>query len=215
MVLRVFLALLIVAGFSTPGVAQTTGHPPAQRRPGVPVLHHALVITGGTMTPVSHDGVRAFWKHGPTVSAAFLVNVDRSFAMGLALDVTRLPFDRSAFAETYPGVAAEGDAIILTTLSVMAKASLLPSMRSCPFVTASVGASRMTEELHRLVIDGARVTYFNVGGTMRLTFGLSAGVDIYLARWFALEVEAKGWYVHNDPDLGLAAAARGGVRLSF
>jgi hypothetical protein len=45
--------------------------------------------------------------------------------------------------------------------------------------------------------------------------GLAAGADIYINHRLALELEARGIYVHNDPDFGVAVSARGGLRFSF
>lgn len=188
---------------------------PSRRPPTAPVMRHTIAVTGGMAWPVSRAGIRQFWKGGPAASVNFHVAVNRSVALGLSLEAARLLFRDSRFTSVFPGAPMQKNDAFWTSVAVDGKLSLTPGMITCPYVVASVGASRLTEALYRVVEAGERLTYYTVGGSTRLTLGLAAGADVYLNRWLALEVEARGVYVHNDPDLGFAASARGGVRFSF
>jgi hypothetical protein len=95
------------------------------------------------------------------------------------------------------------------------KCALMPSMRFSPFVAATIGATHISEAIYGDVIDSVRVTYYSIPGRNKLTLGISAGADLYLARWITFELEAKANYVHNDPDLGVASFIRGGFRFTL
>ncbi len=165
--------------------------------------------------PVSHNGLKQFWKRGVSGSISFYVNVSREFSLGIGMDVAQFMFRPDAFSQTYPAVTVQSRDPVWGSVYVGGKMSLLPSMRTCPYVTATLGASRLTEALYRQVVDEARVTYYHIGGSTRLTFGLAVGADIYISRWLAAVLEARGWYVHNDPDIGLIATGRGGFRCTL
>jgi hypothetical protein len=112
-------------------------------------------------------------------------------------------------------VVPEAHDLVHVGVALHTKILLLPSYRTCPYIVVELGASRITEATYRKVIAGARVTYYSVGGSTRLTAGAAGGVDIVLSRWLAVELEAKASYVHNDPDAGILAAARAGFRVRF
>ena len=192
-----------------------TGSPPPPRQPAAAPLRHTIAITGGMSWPVSRTGITQYWESGPAASVNFHVAVNRYVALGLSVEAAKLRFNESSFTTIYPDVPVQQDDVIWTNVSVDGKLSLTPGMVTCPYVTASVGASRLTEALYRVLVDGERRTYYSVGGSTRLTMGLAAGADIYINRRLALELEARGIYVHNDPDFGVAASARGGLRFSF
>lgn len=174
-----------------------------------------LNATFGFGASRSKDGLTAFWDNGLSASLSFYVNVTRSFAVGLGVDVTELEFKEEKFRTAFPGVDVESNNVVLSNVYVGAKAFLLPSMRTCPYISVSLGAQRMTEALYRKSISGVRVTYYNIGGTTRLTGAVAVGADIHINQWFAFELEAKGTYIHNDPDAGIIFAGRGGFRFTL
>jgi len=187
--------------------------PPARKAPSY--QKQTLNATFGFGASRSKDGLTAFWDNGLSASLSFYVNVTRSFAVGLGADVTELEFKEEEFRTAYPGVDVESNNVVLSNVYVGAKAFLLPSMRTCPYVSVSLGAQRMTEALYRKSISGVRVTYYNVGGTTRLTGAVAVGADIHINQWFAFELEGKGTYIHNDPDAGIVVAGRGGFRFTL
>lgn len=200
---------LVVAMLAPSGLLAQTPALPAVK-PVSP--RQTLSVTFGLAVPRSKSGLTAFWENGASGSASFFVNVNREVAIGLGVDVAELQFKESAFRETYPDVDVEANNVILSNVYVGAKLSLLPSMRTCPYITVSMGAQRMTEALYRRSIAGVRVTYYNIGGSTRLTGGVAVGANIHVNSWFALEVEGKATYIHNDPDASVVGAARGGFR---
>jgi len=207
------LVLLVCVGDLCAQVS--TASPPPPRQPTASPLRHTIAITGGMSWPVSRAGITQYWESGPAASVNFHVAVNRYVALGLSVEAAKLRFNESSFTAIYPDIPVQKDDVVWTNISVDGKLSLMPRMVTCPYVTASVGASRLTEALYRVLVDGERRTYYNVGGSTRLTMGLAAGADIYINHRLALELEARGIYVHNDPDFGVAASARGGLRFSF
>ncbi len=62
---------------------------------------------------------------------------------------------------------------------------------------------------------GVRETYYNIPGRMRLTLGVSPGIEFAFNRGVALVVEGKVLYLHNDPETGFLAGGRCGLRWNF
>lgn len=211
-ILAAALSLVLLSADLGAQTAQSTT-PPARR--SVYGQRQTLNVTFGLGAPRSKAGLTSFWDKGFSGSLSFYVNVNREVAFGLGIDVTEFEFKEEAFRTTYPGVDVESNNVILSNVHVGTKISLLPSMRTCPYLTFSVGAQRMTEALYRRSISGVRVTYYNVGGTTRLTGAVALGADIHINKWFAFALEGKATYIHNDPDAGFVATGRGGVRFTL
>ncbi len=210
---RLALALLLVA----PGagaMAQERPDAPTPVRPLAPLLH-AVTLGGGYDWPVSRHGIREFWRPGPSGSASFWVAVNRRVSLGIGVQVSRFRFSSSRFSTTYSGVVPQRNDILWTAVLVGGRVALLPGMRTNPFIGCSVGASRMTEALYRVIVDDMRTTYYAVGGTTRLTASVQAGTAVFLTRALALELEVRALSVHNDPDLGLAVSGLAGLRFAF
>ncbi len=208
---RVLLPFLLIS-IAFPVFGQSTE---PQRSPAQKPLKHSISITLGLTYPQSRSGLTAFWNQGPSEAMAFFVNVSRSVGLGVGFEIALLEFDEPAFRETFPAVEIQRRDIVISHVYVGAKVNIMPTMRTTPYLQATLGVSRMTEALYRKVIDGVRVTYYYVGGSTRLTGGLAAGVNIYLNRALALEFEGRAIYAHNDPDFGIAASARAGFRFNF
>lgn len=180
-----------------------------------PYKKQSLTISFGAGIPQSRNGLTSFWEMGPSISVKFMVNVNRALAFGMGLDLAYLKFNEQSFQSEIPGIPVRSKDITLGVLSLAMKYSLLPSMRVSPFVGATLGATRLTEAVYKETVDSVLVTYYNIPRGTRLTFGLTAGVDIYVVRWLALQIEAETSYVHNDPNLGFASFLRGGIRFSL
>ena len=194
----------------------------AQDRPDGPVsppprniLRHSISITGGAARPVTGDGLTRFWDTGPSGAVAFHLAVTRHLALGIALEAAQFRFDAAAFRSAFPAVEPQIRHVLWMHVGVGARISLLPGMRTSPFLTGTVGVARMTEALHRIIVNRERTTYYAVGGNTRLTLAAGAGVNMYFHRSLALELEGRGAFIHNDPDLRLALSARGGMRFLF
>ncbi len=63
--------------------------------------------------------------------------------------------------------------------------------------------------------EGVRITYYNLPGRMRLTIGLSPGMELSIHRGLAMVIEGRVLYLHNDPEAGLLAGGRFGLRWNF
>ncbi|HET6272207.1 MAG TPA: hypothetical protein VFG32_04455 [Bacteroidota bacterium] len=190
-------------------------HPASPSALAHPYRKQSLIISFGAGIPQSRNGLTSFWEMGPSISVKFMVNVNRALAFGMGLDLAYLKFNEQSFQSELPGIPVRSKDITLGMLSLAMKYSLLPSMRVSPFVGATLGATRLTGAVYKETVDSVLVTYYNIPGRTRLTFGLTAGVDIYLVRWLALQMEAKTSYVHNDPNLGFTSFLRAGIRLSL
>lgn len=186
------------------------------RRPEPPApLHNAISLTAGESWLLSRSGIKEFWRPGPTGSLFFQVAVNRAVSVGLGLEMAKFRFSESRFNKAFPGIPAQRDDLFWTSVWVGGRMALLPGMRTNPYLGAAIGASRLTEALHRVIIDETRTTYYNVGGVTRLTATVMAGADIHINRSLALEFEVRGISVHNDPDMGVVVSATGGLRYAF
>jgi len=175
-----------------------------------------LTISVGAGIPQSKGDLKGFWGIGPSASFSFFVNVSRAVALGLGAEAALLPFNEGAFRSAYPTVPVQARDVVQSNLYVGAKFSLAPSMRLCPYMSTSVGASLLTRASYKNPTIGQRHQYYyNVGGIARLHAGLAGGVDLYLNRWLAMQLEAKATYVHNDPNVRVTSFMRGGFRLTL
>jgi opacity protein-like surface antigen len=211
-----YCSIVLMAFLSMSGASAQNDH--AVQSPSLsppPYQKQSLTLSFGAGIPQSRTGLTSFWEMGPSVSVKFMIHVNRALAFGIGLDVAHLWFKEHSFQSRFPGIAVRPQDITMGALSLAMKYSLLPTMRFSPFVGATVGATRLSEAVYRETVDSVRVTYYNIPGRTRLTFGLTAGLDIYVVRWLSLQLEAKTTYIHNDPDLGFASFLRGGIRLTL
>lgn len=176
---------------------------------------HYLSITFGVGAPQSKSALRDFWLPGPGVALRYARHVTRHVAFGLSIDVGQMYFDRDAFIRKFPGVHIREQDVYATNISVSVKLSPIPRMRTSPFVILGIGVLRPTQAEYHLVIDGARVRYYNVGGSSRLAISPGAGVDIVLSSTIALIGELQATYTHNDPAVGVIVLGRAGIRFAL
>ncbi len=200
-----FLALLMTAACSYSQSTKPNIAIPTIRR-------QALTLSFGTGIPQSRNGLIAFWDMGPSGSIKFMVNVSRPVSLGIGVDAAVLKFNEPAFRNAYPAVPLRSKDIVMANVYLAMKCVMMPSMAFAPYCGLTVGATRISEAVYREVIDSVRVSYYNIPGRTKLTFGVTLGADIYLNSWLALDMEGKTNYVHNDPDLGLTSFVRGGFR---
>jgi hypothetical protein len=73
----------------------------------------------------------------------------------------------------------------------------------------------MTGAEYRQETDSGRVTYYNIPFQTRLAVSLYGGLEYRFNRSFAFDAEARALYVNDDPDVGVTAVIRGGVRFYF
>ncbi len=184
-------------------------------RPAQRLLKHSIVVAGGVMTPVSHISLKRFWNMGPAASVTIFTNVNRYVSFGAGAEATTLSFNDGAFQERYPGVTPHPLWTVNVHLFVAWKYTGRLGRVVSPTFSASVGGSKMTKAVYEERIAGVRTTYYNLPGRMRLTVGLTPGVEFSIHRGLAMAVEGRALYLLNDPEAGLLAGGRFGLRWNF
>jgi opacity protein-like surface antigen len=174
-----------------------------------------IEILGGMTVPLSHDGITDFWMRGPGANVCLMVRMRDNFKVGVGGEAVLFSFRRAAFGERYPGVTPEVKDLGLLHVYLAFRNYIRPSLRFSPYIGAEVGFARLTAAEQKEVINGVLITYYDVPGTTRLTFGASAGVDYYISRTMALQLDIRGMFMNNDPDLGITASVRLGVKFSL
>jgi hypothetical protein len=180
-----------------------------------PYFKRTLTVSFGTGTPLSRQSITSFWSTGPGGSLKFMLQVSKPVSVGIGAEAALLRFSESAFAARYPSVVLKSTDILMTGVFLSAKTSLLPSMRLAPYVSASVGATRLSEAVYTTTIDSVRVSYYNLPATTRLTVGVSVGTDIYVAQSISFDVEAKLNYILHHREIGASSYLRGGLRFTL
>lgn len=167
----------------------------------------------GVTNPQGRRGLREFWLNGPGGGAEFVVHLNSSFALGIGAEMALLYFDEAAFGARWPGVALrEKENLFLGNVYIDATYTFLPGWQTRPYLRAQVGGEFIGEASYREVIGGKRYTYYHIGGTPRLSFGLAAGGVVSLTYALGILLELKGTFVHNDPGVSTLMHARAGVQ---
>ncbi len=186
-----------------------------QPRPAQRLLKNSIVVAGGVMVPVTHASLKDFWNLGPAGGLTVYANVNRFVSFGAGVEALLLSFDDGAFSARYPGVSAHPLRTANLHLFVTWKYTGRLGSVLCPTFSASLGGSKMTKALYEERIAGVRTTYYSHPGRMRLTIGVSPGLEFAMSRGLALVIEGRALYLHNDPEAGLLAGGRCGLRWNF
>jgi len=186
-------------------VAQKTGAAQPSKR-------LTLSFTGGAGIPISKAGIREFWNGSATGSVSILASVSREVAFGVGVDAGMLVFDQTKFIGTYPSVPVQERNTAFLHVYIAWRYTPFWKNRWAPFLGATVGAARFTAAEYKQMVNGVKVTYYEIPGMTRLSFGGILGTDLILSSRVALTVEGRMTYVHNDPEAGLWLALNGGIR---
>jgi len=206
----VLWALLLILFLATRPAALGQETDGAAARPGQ--RNPSLTFTFGLAEPLSREAFTDFWLRGPVGSVSFAVDVRRSVALGVGLDVSVYYFNQTGFIEKYPDVPIHQTHIGIIDLYLMSKFMFRPGMVISPYLTVTIGASHFTGASYKIEEPLPRKIYYDLPRSTRLALGLALGTDFVVSRWFALVLEAKLSYIHNDPNVGLLAFLRGGFR---
>jgi hypothetical protein len=174
-----------------------------------------LEVLGGMTVPLSHDGITDFWMRGPGVNVCLMVRMKDNFKVGIGGEGALFSFRLGAFNQQYPGVTAEVKDLGLIHVYLAFRNYIRPSLRFSPYIGAQVGFARLTGAEQKAVVNGVLITYYEIPGTAHLTLGASAGIDYYLSRRIAVQLDVRGMYMNNDPDLGIAVSLQLGAKFSL
>jgi len=174
-----------------------------------------VVLTGGVMVPLAHPSLKDFWNLGPSAALTVFANVNRFVSFGAGAEGSLLFFKDGTFSTRYPGVSAHPLKTANLHLFVAWKYSGRLGNVVAATLSASLGGSKMTKAVYEERIAGVRTTYYNIPGRMRLTLGFSPGIEFAFNRSIALVIEGRVLYLHNDPEAGLLAGGRSGLRWNF
>lgn len=174
-----------------------------------------IEITGGATFPMSHSALTDFWTRGPSGGACFLFRANDVMRVGVGAEVAYFSFRRGAFAEAYPGVPLQVSHLTTVHIFLAVRNYLRPGLRLSPFFGAEVGVLRVTGAEYKEIIGGVRHTYYEIPGMSHLTGSVSAGLDFYISRRVALQLQGRAVYVVNDPETGLLLTAHAGVKFAL
>jgi hypothetical protein len=169
-----------------------------------------ITLRYGLGIPLSNKGITDFWAPGGSASAEFLIDMTPRFSLGLGIDAARFSFREEWFTLGHPGLPVHALDLYWWNIYVAAKVGIPNRTLFTPFGEFQIGVSHITPAEYREVINGVRVTYYNMKSATRLTLALSAGADLRVAWWLALQAEAKMTYAYNDPQRNFVFLGRGG-----
>jgi hypothetical protein len=171
----------------------------------------ALTVRAGFGLPLSHASLKEFWTGGFSAGIAFAVSVRRGLALGAAVDLQYLPFSEQAFTEFYPGVEPKALDLGCGAVTVTLRSELDPGADLSPYLSAGLGVHLSSKAQYSTTIGGARVVYYNIPGSARLTAAAGFGAAFRLGGGLALDASVDLRYVHHDPEYGLLTSLRAGL----
>ncbi len=183
--------------------------------PPSPVRSHSISVLGGWSWPVSHDGLTSYWGAGPSASMEFLKAVNRTVSFGFDLEGSAYWFRGPAFAAAYPNLPFRNPPLAQIVAGVIGRFTLAPGKKLTPYLGAMIGISHVTGAEYRQQTDSGRVTYYYIPFQTRLAGSVYAGLEYHISRSLAFDAEARALYVNDDPDVGVTAVVRGGLRFLF
>lgn len=218
--MRRYTAVLLLAVSIIPASLLTAQTQPDQARlllprPAQRFPKNSIVVVGGVMTPLAHASLKDFWNLGPSGGLTVYVNVNRLVSFGAGAEVSTLSFNTGAFTERFPGITAHSLWTANLHLFVTWKYTGRLGSVLCPTFSASLGGSKMTKAVYEERIAGVRTTYYNIPGRMRLTLGVTPGIEFAINRGLSMVVEGRALYLHNDPEASFLVGGRFGFRWNF
>jgi len=175
----------------------------------------SLTITAGYMAPKSKDALTQFWKGGPGLALRLLVQATPAFSVGAGADLSILWFRQSSFVLAHPSVEVRRKDMAWVNLFVLSRFSSVTPEPVCPYAELAIGASRPSGAEYKAVVDGVRVTYYEIPARTRLALTFAGGLEIPVSGRISFLAEAAMRYVHNDPNIGVALLFSGGVRVKL
>jgi outer membrane protein W len=135
--------------------------------------------------------------------------------LGFGAEATLFSFRRGNFLAENPGVPVQAKDMVFVNVYLLMRRYFQPTLRTSPYVGAELGFLRISGAEYKEIVNGVRVTYYEIPGALRLTASAVLGVDQYLSRRLAIQVDVRATYIHNDPSVGLILGGRGGLKLTL
>jgi hypothetical protein len=174
-----------------------------------------IELTVGGTIPMSHSALTDFWTRGPSMGACFLFKANDVIRFGVGAEVDYFSFRRGAFAEAFPGVPLQVQHLAIVHVYLAVRNYLRPSLRMTPFFGAEVGVLRVTGAEYKMITGGVRHTYYEIPGMSHLSGAVSTGLDYYVGRHVAVQLQGRAVYVFNDPETGMLVSVHAGVKFAF
>ncbi len=206
-------AVVTLSVFTRSAAAQHSSSPDTSARKSSRI---SLAVTAGFTAPQSKDALTQFWKGGPGVAVKVLLRAAPGFWIGAGADISALWFRQSGFVQAYPSVDVQKKNMAWVNIFVLSRyGGFIRSGLVHPYTEFAIGASRLSGAEYKEVIDSVRVTYYEIPARTRLALTLTGGVEIQVWPRVSFLVEGAVRYVHNDPNVGVALLANGGVRVTL
>lgn len=219
MVRSLLVALLLIAGvFDGTGAVAQTKKKASTATPSQTVYtprNRTIEIWGGIGIPLTHPSFTKYWLRGPSAGVKLLFSASEHTKLGFGAEATLYSFRRGNFAAQNPGVFVQAKHMVFVNVYLSMRRYFQPTLRTSPYVGAELGFSRISGAEYKEIVNGIRVTYYDIPGALRLTASAVLGVDQYLSRRFAIQVDVRATYIHNDPSVGVILGGRGGVKFTL
>jgi hypothetical protein len=200
------VVLLLACAIAAGAAAQTkaAGQKPTQRS--------SFRIMGGFEWPQSHAGFTELWSPGPNIDLQYLAGVSRGTWLGIGVDASAYWFRLTRFGTAYPGVATKNIPVAHLFAGIVLRRDFTPGKRFGVYGGVESGLMLVTpaENYDDSVVP--RKTYFRIPQSVHLGLGAFVGLEYAINRRLALDLEPRVLYAYNNPDVGLIAAARAGLR---
>jgi opacity protein-like surface antigen len=145
----------------------------------------------------------------------FLTSMSRTVSFGFDLEGSAFWFRGPEFAAAHPDIPFKNPPVAQIVAGVIGRFTVAPGKKLTPYLSGMIGISHMTGAEYRQETDSGSVTYYNIPFQTRLAFSLSGGLEYRFSRSLAFDAEARALCVINDPDVGVTAVLRGGLRFFF
>lgn len=214
---RIILVILMLGAGIADGLAQGTRKSAQQNRSRLVYTPRDLTVEvwGGMGLPMAHRSFTRYWLRGPAGGFTLLFPASDRLRIGFGADATLFSFRKGNFALLNPEIRLQVKDIVLVDLHLTMRHYFTPGLRASPYIDFTVGFARISGAEYKDIVNGVRVTYYEVPGTTRLAAGIHGGADYYLGRRFAVQADLGAVYVHNDPNLSFLLSGRAGVKFTL
>lgn len=219
MVRSLLVAVLLIAGvFDGTGAVAQTKKKASTAIPSQVVYtprDRTVEIWGGIGIPVTHPSFTRYWLRGPSAGTKLLFSASEHTKLGFGAEATLYSFRRGNFALLNPGVPVQVKHMVFVNVYLSMRRYFQPTLRTSPYIGGELGFLRISGAEYKEIVNGVRVTYYDIPGALRLTVSAVFGVDHYFSRRFAIQADVRATYIHNDPSVGLILGGRAGCKFTL